>query len=69
MSLSVALAGAIFAATGGATAGLALVSLSQQHSSNIAALQQTFVNGLHITFLVCAVIAAMGIFTSLVRGK
>jgi EmrB/QacA subfamily drug resistance transporter len=69
MSLSVALAGAIFAATGGATAGLALVSLSQQHSPNVAALQQTFVDGLHITFLVGAVIAAMGIFTSLVRGK
>jgi EmrB/QacA subfamily drug resistance transporter len=68
-SVSVALAGAVFATTGGATAGLALASQSQQRGSNIAALQQTFVHSFHITFLVCAVVAAVSIFTSLVRAK
>jgi EmrB/QacA subfamily drug resistance transporter len=68
-SLSVALAGAVFATTGGAAAGLVLASQAQQDSSNMAALQQTFVQGFHITFLVCAVVAAVGIFAALVRGK
>jgi MFS family permease len=68
-SVSVALAGAVFAATGGATAGLALVSQPQARGSQITALQQTFVQSFHTTFLVCAAIAAIGIFTSLVRGQ
>jgi EmrB/QacA subfamily drug resistance transporter len=68
-SLSVALAGVVFAATGGATAGLVLASQSQQHGSNITALQQVFVHSFQTTFLVCAFVAIIGIFTSLVRGK
>jgi EmrB/QacA subfamily drug resistance transporter len=68
-SVSVAIAGAIFTATGGAAAGLMLVSQPHQSGAKIAALQQTFVTGFHATFLACAAIAAIGIFTSLVRGR
>jgi EmrB/QacA subfamily drug resistance transporter len=67
-SLSVALAGAIFASLGGATAGLLLVS-HHASPSQVAALQQTFTNGFHAAFITSAAIAAIGIFTSLVRGK
>ncbi len=66
-SLSVALSGAIFAGLGGATAGLALVT--HQSTTPISLLQQTFVSSFHVTFVVCACIAAVGIFASLVRGK
>jgi MFS family permease len=66
-SLSVALSGAIFAGLGGATAGLALVT--HQSTTPLTVLQQTFVSSFHVTFIVCACIAAMGIFASLVRGK
>ena len=71
-SVSVALAGAIFASLGGSAAGLQLVSnqfhpgLSLQH---ISQLQQTFANAFHVAFIVCACIAAVGVFSSLVRGK
>ncbi|HZS77303.1 MAG TPA: MFS transporter [Ktedonobacteraceae bacterium] len=69
-SISVALAGAIFASLGGATAGRILVSA--QHKlppGQMAALQQTFTSSFHAAFLVCAGIAAIGVITSLVRGK
>ena len=65
-SLSVALAGAIFASLGGSAAGLAL---QQGHPHNVTQLQQTFVNGFHYALLTCAAIAAVGVFASLVRGK
>ncbi len=69
-SVSVALAGAVFASWGGSAAGLALV---QAHGGapvgDVSALQQTFTQAFHVTFLVCAGIAAFGVFTSLVRGK
>ncbi len=71
-SLSVALAGAIFAAFGGATAGLILSSNQSTQTlspEQVVHLQQTFINGFHAAFLACACIAAFGIFTSLVRGK
>ena len=71
-SVSVALAGAIFASVGGAAAGGALVALrhsGQGSPQQIAALQQTFIDGFHAAFIVCAGIAAIGVFTSLVRGK
>jgi EmrB/QacA subfamily drug resistance transporter len=67
-SLSVALAGAIFTSLGGATAGAILVS-HHATSSQVSVLQQTFANSFHVTFIVCATIAAIGILTSLVRGK
>jgi EmrB/QacA subfamily drug resistance transporter len=71
-SLSVALAGAIFAAFGGATAGLILSSNQSSQTlspGQVIYLQQTFINGFHAAFIVCASIAAFGILTSLVRGK
>ncbi len=63
-SLSVALAGAIFASLGGSAAGLAI----QKHSGNLSALQQTFTTSFRTALLVCAFIAIIGVFTSLVRG-
>lgn len=69
-SVSVALAGAIFTSLGGAIAG-AVLARGLQHLSteHISALQNTFTNGFHTAFIVCAAIAALGVFTSLVRGK
>jgi EmrB/QacA subfamily drug resistance transporter len=66
-SLSIALAGAIFASLGGSAAGLLLVANST--GPQTAHLEQVFTSSFHITFLVCAGIAAIGIFASLVRGK
>ncbi len=69
-SLSVALAGAIFASLGGAAAGLILVTHSQALTvAQVHALQQTFTNAFHTAFIVCASIAAIGVLTSLVRGQ
>jgi EmrB/QacA subfamily drug resistance transporter len=67
-SVSVALAGAIFASLGGSTAGALLIS-HHVKPSQVPALQQTFANGFHVAFIVCAAIAAIGVLTSLVRGK
>ncbi|GCE26353.1 MFS transporter [Dictyobacter alpinus] len=66
-SLSIALAGAIFTGLGGATAGLMLVS--GKAGAQTAQLQQTFVQSFHLTFVVCAAIAAVGVLASLTRGK
>jgi len=52
---------------GGANAGAILAANSAPAS--IAALQQTFNYGFHAAFIVCAGVAAIGILTSLVRGK
>jgi EmrB/QacA subfamily drug resistance transporter len=69
-SISVALAGAIFASLGGAAAGSILVTYGQALTvAQVTALQQTFTNAFHTAFIVCASIAAIGVFTSLVRGK
>ncbi|GAC1349105.1 MAG: MFS transporter [Ktedonobacteraceae bacterium] len=69
-SLSVALAGAVFASFGGAAAGRVLASHEATlPAAQVVSLQQTFANGFHITFIVCAAIAAIGVLTSLVRGK
>lgn len=71
-SVSVALAGAIFTSLGGATAGALLVANQFRHTlspAQASQLQQTFANGFHAAFIVCACIAAVGVFTSLVRGK
>ncbi len=67
-SVSVALAGAIFAGLGGAAAGNALAS-GRVNGAQLTALQQIFTTSFHTTFIVCACIAAIGVFTSLVRGK
>ena len=69
-SISVALAGAIFASLGGSAAGLELATnryaLSPAHINLLA---QTFTNAFHTAFIVCASIAAFGVLTSLVRGN
>ena len=63
------MAGAVFTSSGGAAAGSALAAgretLSVDHAR---ALQQTFVTGLHAAFVVCAVLAALGVVTALLRG-
>ncbi len=69
-SLSVAVAGAVFTSFGGAAAGAALAAGRETLSvAQVAALQQTFVTGLHAAFVVCAMFAAVGVVTALVRGK
>jgi MFS family permease len=68
-SLSVAVAGAVFTSLGGAAAGAALTVGRQTLSVEQAqALQQTFVTGLHAAFVVCALLAALGVVTALLRG-
>jgi hypothetical protein len=68
-SLSVAVTGAVFTSFGGAAAGAALVAGRITVSvEQVRALQQTFVNALHDAFVVCAVIAALGVVTALLRG-
>jgi len=66
-SLSVALAGAIFAGLGGAAAGQRL-GTRDGHAS-VRALEQTFTHGFRVTFLVCAGIAALGAIAALARGR
>jgi EmrB/QacA subfamily drug resistance transporter len=70
-SLSVALAGAIFAGFGGATAGRVLATPAQRSmlaAGELDALQLTFLCSFRAALLVCAVCAAVGIGTALVRG-
>ena len=69
-SLSVALAGAIFAGLGGASAGhaLAAAATGTVASGDLVALQQTFLAGFRGALLVCAAVAAVGIFAAFVRG-
>lgn len=66
-SLSVALAGTIFAAAGGAQARHLL---SMHHGQELAASTHTlFLQGFHAAVLTSAAIAAVGIFASLIRGQ
>ncbi|HLX38943.1 MAG TPA: MFS transporter [Ktedonobacteraceae bacterium] len=70
-SMSVALTGTIFVLLGGAAAGTVLTSLQEHNlptTTNLVALQNTFVNSFHAALLVCAFFAAIGIFTALARG-
>jgi MFS family permease len=68
-SLSVALAGAIFAGLGGAEAGRTLIETNHSFlESEISAMQLTFLTGFHAALLVCSGIAAAGIFAALIRG-
>jgi len=70
-SMSVALTGTVFAALGGAAAGTLLLSPQAQNLplTSINALQSTFVSSFHTALLVCASLAALGIFTALARGN
>src|SRR5579885_1672221 len=69
-SVSVALAGAIFTSLGGALAGAILAQYLRVPPAGygvFVSLQHTFTTAFHATFIVCACIAALGVFTSLVR--
>ena len=69
-SLSVALAGTVFAAFGGALAGNLLATQSHHlTTARLSLLQATFDNGFHAALLACAAFAAIGIFTAIARGK
>lgn len=68
-SVSVALAGAIFVGLGGAAAGAILASPARINALQVSALEHTFSHSFEVAFIVCAAIAAVGIFASLVRGK
>jgi MFS family permease len=70
-SLSVALAGAIFAGLGGAEAGRTLIEANTHFpfvAADINAAQLRFLAGFHTALLVCAGIAAVGILVALTRG-
>jgi EmrB/QacA subfamily drug resistance transporter len=69
-SLSVGIAGAMFTGAGAAAAGAEL--MASRHTLSGAqqqALEQTFITGLRGAFQVCAVLAALGVGASLIRGK
>jgi EmrB/QacA subfamily drug resistance transporter len=71
-SLSVAVAGAIFAGLGSAEAGRTLLEAKTNYSGvegGINTMQLKFLNGFHIALLVCAGIAAAGILVALIRGS
>lgn len=68
-ALSVALAGSIFTSFGAAAAGVVLSSHRQSlPASRISVLQNVFISGFHAALVACAIFAAIGIVTSLVRG-
>jgi hypothetical protein len=70
-SLSGALAGAIFANGGGATAARILAAPAQYGmlaAGELSALQRTFLSSFRAALFACAVFAAIGIGTALVRG-
>jgi hypothetical protein len=67
-SLSVALAGAVFAARGGAAAGAQLSARAPLPPYELADLRRTFVGAMGTAFTVCAALSAVGVVTALVRG-
>lgn len=66
-SMSVALAGTVFAAMGGARAGRALAS-GNAGAEQVDALQATFLSSLHATFLMLSVIALCAATSAFVGG-
>lgn len=68
-SLSVAVAGAVFASLGAAQAGRILAAHQPLSSAQLASLQATFLSGFHTALFVCMCIASVGVITSLVRGS
>ena len=69
-SLSVAVAGAVFAHFGGAAAGATLIGLHvSAQAAQLAATQQTFVDAFRAALLACAAFAALGVPIALVRGS
>lgn len=69
-SLSVAVAGAVFATYGASQAGGILIHANGHLSpQRLAALQTMFLNGFHGALIVSMAIASIGVVTSLVRGS
>jgi EmrB/QacA subfamily drug resistance transporter len=68
-SLSVAVAGAVFASLGAAEAGRLLAAHPPLAVGQLDALQTIFLSGFHTALLVCMGIASIGVITSLVRGS
>ena len=68
-SVSVALSGAIFVGLGGAVAGSLLARGLFLPAADVAHLQGMFISAFHAAFVVCAIVAAVGVMTSLVRGR
>ena len=68
-SLSVAVAGAVFASLGGAMAGMSLIAVRGASSQpEFMELETTFLNALHAAILVCAGFAVLGLIASMLRG-
>lgn len=68
-SLSVAVAGAIFAASGGALAGQALLRDTSVAPERLLALQEAFLTGFQAAFLACAALVAIGCLVALSNGN
>ena len=68
-SLSVSLAGAVFAGRGGTAAGERLAGRVCLSPAALAGLQHTFVGAMRAAFIVCASLSAVGVVTALVRGE
>ena len=64
-SLSIALAGAVFAGAGGSQAGRGLLHANPNQT---AQLRDQLTSAFRTTFLTCAAVAAIGVVTSLIRG-
>jgi EmrB/QacA subfamily drug resistance transporter len=65
-SLSIALAGAVFAGAGGSQAGRALLHADPNQT---AQLRDQLTSAFRTTFLTCAAVAAIGVVASLIRGR
>jgi len=63
---SVALSGAIFTMLGGAQAGAGLV---RNLGLPVETLEAAFLNAFRMALLICMAVAALGVFTSLLRGR
>lgn len=68
-SLSVAVAGAIFAASGGALAGQVLLRGASFTPDRLLALQVAFLQGFHAAFLACAALVAFGGIVAFSNGS
>jgi len=67
-SVSVALAGAVFAGLGGASAGRALALAHPGAATDLGGLHHAFLAGFHGALLVCAGMSAVGMVVALIRG-
>jgi MFS family permease len=71
-ALSVAVAGAVFASFGGATAGSALAAAGVRAASSAGLRAEevtTFLRGFHAALATCAAFAALGALAALIRGR